>query len=173
MRYFAKEDAVADTHTPDNGGDSDDRGDLDARGELDTRGELGDLLLRVARRLRHATFTALAPMGLSPHQSRALRIIAAEQPVRPSVLAARLRIAPRSATDVLDGLAERGWIERSPDPDDRRATLVSLTESGRELSGQVAATRHEESERLFGNLGADERHRLADLLAILDRPGDG
>ncbi len=153
---------MADTHTPDDRAASGDPADRD----------LGDLLLRVARRLRHATFTALAPMGLSPHQSRALRIIAAEEPVRPSVLAARLRIAPRSATDVLDGLAGGGWIERSPDPDDRRATLVSLTASGRELNDQVAAMRHEESDRLFGRLGEDDRRTLAALLGALDQSGN-
>lgn len=38
--------------------------------------DLGDLLLRVARRLRRSTAEALTPMGTSPHQARALRVIA-------------------------------------------------------------------------------------------------
>ena len=44
--------------------------------------------------------------------------------MRPSVLAERLHIAARSATEVVDALEERGLVERGPDPDDRRATLV-------------------------------------------------
>ena len=36
--------------------------------------------------------------------------------MRPSVLAERLRIAPRSATEVVDALEARGLVERGPDP---------------------------------------------------------
>ena len=50
--------------------------------------------------------------------------------MRPGALAEHLRIAPRSATEVVDDLQERGLVERAPDPADRRATLVRLTEAG-------------------------------------------
>jgi len=136
---------------------------------VDRSDDLGDLFLRVARRLRHATFTALTPLGLSPHQSRALRIIGEFEPVRPSTIAERLHISPRSATDVLDALAQRGWVSRSPDPGDRRATLVFLTDAGRALADEVAALRHEESERLFGHLDANARAALRDTLVRLDQ----
>lgn len=130
--------------------------------------ELADLVLRVARRLRQGTRDALAPLGLSPHQSRALRLIGERQPLRPSELAEHLDIAARSVTDVLDGLLDRGWIERSADPGDRRATLVSLTDSGRELLDRVGAVRRVEAERVFGSLDAGSRDALAGLLGRLD-----
>lgn len=130
--------------------------------------ETADALLRVARRLRTATHAALAPLGLSPHQARALRIIGESGPVRPSAIASRLRIAPRSATEVLDALAERGWVARSADPDDRRAALISLTASGRALAERVTELRREESERLLGVLNADALRDLAELLRHIE-----
>ena len=52
--------------------------------------------------------------------------------MRSSELAQHLHIAPRSATEVVDALEAKGLVARSPDPSDRRATLVSLTDRGRD-----------------------------------------
>lgn len=43
-------------------------------------------------------------------------------------------------TNVLDRLEARGFVERRPNPDDRRSSLVALTRSGRSTAAQVAAT---------------------------------
>ena len=90
-------------------------------------GELGELLMRVARAQRRRWREALAPWDLSPHQARALRVISEHDGVRLSDLAEALHIAPRSATEVADGLQQRGLVERTPDPGDRRAVLLRLT----------------------------------------------
>ena len=78
----------------------------------DDRPELGDLLMRVARTQRRRWREALAPWDLSPHQARALRVVSERDGVRLSDLAEALHIAPRSATEVADGLQERGLVER-------------------------------------------------------------
>jgi DNA-binding MarR family transcriptional regulator len=86
--------------------------------------------------------------------------------VRSSELAQHLHIAPRSATEVIDALEGKGLVERSPDPHDRRATLVSLTARGTRLTEEVRRARGLESERLFDRLSARDR---ADLARILRR----
>jgi DNA-binding MarR family transcriptional regulator len=86
---------------------------------------LGDLLMRVARTLRHRWRAALAPWDLSPHQARALRVVCESDGVRLSDLAEALRIAPRSATEVADGLQERGLVQRAADPSDHRAAATT------------------------------------------------
>ncbi len=82
----------------------------------------GDLVMALARRVRRAHVEALAEWDVTPSQARALRVLAGADGMRPSALADALRIAPRSATEVVDALEERGWVRREPDPTDRRAT---------------------------------------------------
>src|SRR4030095_12810010 len=86
----------------------------------DGTAELSDLLARVARTQRRRWRDVLAPWDLSPHQARALRVVTERDGVRLTDLAEALHIAPRSATEVADGLQERGLVERTPDPGDRR-----------------------------------------------------
>jgi DNA-binding MarR family transcriptional regulator len=128
---------------------------------------LGDLLMRLARTQRRRWADALAPWDLSPHQARALRVVCAGDGVRLSDLAEALRIAPRSATEVADGLQGRGLVERSADPADRRAVLLRPTAEGRRVQREVAAARAADSAELFGRLSAEDRSTLARILRAL------
>ncbi len=64
-------------------------------------------------------------------QYRVLALVAAGDE-RASHLALRLAVGKPTVTAVVDGLAERGFLERRADPDDRRATRLVLTGAGRE-----------------------------------------
>ncbi|GAA3179108.1 hypothetical protein GCM10010531_36350 [Blastococcus jejuensis] len=129
--------------------------------------DLGDLLMRAARTLRRRWRDVLAPWDLSPHQARALKVVGARDGVRLSELAETLRIAPRSATEVADGLQERGLVERTPDPDDRRAVLLRPTDEGRRIRAEVDRARSADSEELFARLSPGDRSTLARLLRSL------
>jgi DNA-binding MarR family transcriptional regulator len=87
--------------------------------------------------------------------------------VRSSELAQLLHIAPRSVTEVVDALETKGLARRSPDPSDRRATLVALTDRGNELSEEVRRARGVESEKLFDRLSATDRDHLTRILRKL------
>jgi DNA-binding MarR family transcriptional regulator len=128
---------------------------------------LGDLVLRVARTLRRRWREALAPWDLSPHQARALRVVGERDGVRLSDLAEALRIAPRSATEVADGLQERGLVERAADPGDRRAVLLRPTEAGRRVQREVDDARAADSAELFARLSAGDRAHLERILRSL------
>ncbi|WP_405165178.1 MarR family transcriptional regulator [Nocardia sp. NBC_01499] len=131
--------------------------------------DLPELFLRAAKRIRRNQVGRLAPLGLTPAQARALRIIGHQQePPRMTALADRLGIVPRSATTVVDALAAAGLVTRAPDPANRRATLVSLTESGLATLARMADARREAAEELFATLSPDQRETLRDLLATLD-----
>jgi DNA-binding MarR family transcriptional regulator len=84
--------------------------------------------------------------------------------MRLSELSDRLRIAPRSATEVVDALEARGLVQRRPDPGDRRATLVEVTGDG---GGVLDAVRGTEAERVFGRLSRADRSHLARILRKL------
>ena len=137
---------------------------------LPATSELADLILRAARRLRAAHAAALDGLPVNPHQAHALRAIARLEPARPSQVAGRLRVARGSATEVIDTLEAGGWVARTPDPSDGRATLLSLTPSGRDLLARVAQARDRGAEGVLGGLSPQERATLTEALTPLTTP---
>jgi len=131
--------------------------------------QLADLLHRLTRRLRRAQAERLAPLGLTPAQERALRMIArGDEPPRMTELADRLGIVPRSLTTVIDALEEAGLVRREIDPRNRRAILLRLTDRGTAVRDDLREARRRAAEDLFAPLSAADRKTLADLLALLD-----
>jgi DNA-binding MarR family transcriptional regulator len=130
---------------------------------------LGEAMGLVARRLRAASLTALAAHDVTPSQVRAIRVLAGQGPggVRAKELAELLKIAARSATEVVDALEAKGVVRRSPDPADRRATRVALTDRGRAVAEEVRRARAAESERMFARLTTADRADLARILHTL------
>jgi DNA-binding MarR family transcriptional regulator len=128
---------------------------------------LGELLVRVTRGQRRRWREALTPWDLSPHHVRALRVVTDRSGTRLSELAEALRIAPRSATEVADALQARGLVERTSDPTDRRAVVLTPTEEGRRVQTEIAAARAADNRDLFARLDADDRATLARILRTL------
>lgn len=128
---------------------------------------LSELFWGVARRLRHQTRQTLSPWDVTPSQSRALNVLMRHGVLRLSELSDHLHIAPRSTTEVVDDLQQRGLVERRPDPADRRATLVALTGAGAEAGRAIAEARQAEAERFFGALSPADRADLGRILRTL------
>jgi DNA-binding MarR family transcriptional regulator len=123
-------------------------------------GHLRLVIVRTARRLRQE-----AGVELSPSLTAALATVGRHGPLTPSELAARERIQRPTATRVLARLEELGLIVRTPDPQDRRSSLVAVTEAGSALLDELRTRKTAFlAERLDG-IDADER-------AVLDRAAD-
>jgi len=128
---------------------------------------LSEAFWSVARRLRHQTHDTLQPWGITPGQARAVSVLMRHGVMRLSELSEHLRIAPRSTTEVVDGLQERGLVERQPDPGDRRATLVTLTAAGGTTGKSIQQARRAEGERFFAALSEQDRAELGRILGLL------
>ncbi|MDI9895623.1 MULTISPECIES: MarR family winged helix-turn-helix transcriptional regulator [Nocardiaceae] len=127
---------------------------------------LSESFMAVARRIRRSHMSALEPFGLNPSQSRALHVLAREQEsMRLRDLAEHLRIVARSATDIVDSLEAAQLVTRQPDPSDRRAVLVTLTDTGRALLDRIDDARRQVSSEMFDGLESAERVELNRLLA--------
>ena len=125
-----------------------------------------DLFVGAMRSLRRRWADAASPFGLTPHQVRALRVIG-RGPLRPGELAEELRVAPRSVTDVVDGLEAAGLLERQPDATDRRAVLLELTPHGSEVLTRVSAARDLASDAWLARLSESDQEELNRLLLLL------
>jgi DNA-binding MarR family transcriptional regulator len=80
-----------------------------------------------------------AGLGLTPGEGRTLAHAARAGLVRQNVLAERLGVEAMTVSTYIDRLEAKGLVERVPDPDDRRAKLVRLTEAASEVLGDVNA----------------------------------
>ena len=130
--------------------------------------ELTERLLRIAHLIRRASLASMAELDLTPAQSRTLRVISkADSPIRMGELAATLGVVPRSATGLVDALEHAGLVQRTVDPANRRAVLVTLTQRGRDMQDRMADARRRAGDGIFGALDTPERRKLADLLQKL------
>lgn len=135
---------------------------------MGTEDTLSDAFRAVSHRMRQTSLESLARWDVTPSQSRALMTLArAGDDVRLSELSAFLRIAPRSTTEVVDDLESKSLLVRRPDPGDRRATLVSLTEKGLAVLHEIRDARGAEAERMFDRLTATDRKDLTRILKKL------
>ena len=131
-------------------------------------GQLESAVMTLARTLRRGWAESIAHTGLAPHQARALRVIAKEEKIRPGVLADRLRVTPRSVTEVVDVLIERDLVRRDLDPSDRRAMILQLTPAGHDLAHEIAACRRAHTDAMLaGVLTPDEESQLVALVEKL------
>jgi DNA-binding MarR family transcriptional regulator len=134
---------------------------------------LADQLHRLTKRLRRAYTQRLTPLGITPAQMHALRIVShakahGEQPPRMADLAARLDVVPRAVTTVVDALENAGLARRVPDPASRRVIRVELTAAGDEAVVGLRRARREAVEELLAPLTRQQRVALSELLAPLD-----
>jgi len=128
---------------------------------------LADALGAVARQLREKSAETLAPWDITPAHLRALRTLSRHGTMRLSELSDHLQIAPRTATEVVDALQARDLVRRRADPDDRRATLVEVTDHGAGILAEIRAAPGSEAGRVFGRLSPADRAELALLLSKL------
>ena len=128
---------------------------------------LSDAFWSVARQLRETSHESLAPWDITPGQFRALRVLRRDGVQRLSELSDHLRIAARSTTEVVDALESRRLVQRRPDPGDRRAVLVELTEHGTTVLDAIREARGSEAERVFSRLSQADQDDLARILRKL------
>jgi len=121
-------------------------------------------IARTARRLRQEGGT-----GLSPSMTAALATIECHGPMTPSELATRERIQRPTATRVLARLEEMGLIARTPDPQDRRSSLVSVTPDATALLAEQRTRKTAFLAERLDRLEAEDRAALERAADVLER----
>ena len=77
-------------------------------------------------------------------------------------------VAPPTLTRIVQALERDGYVERSPDPDDRRAQRVALSTEGRRVITGGRASRIEVLRQRLDTLSAEDLRRLEDALPALE-----
>ena len=122
-------------------------------------------IIRVEQLLMARVEEALAPFELTFARYELLVLLdfsrAGALPM--GKLGARLQVHPASVTNAVDRLEAQGLVERVAHPDDGRATLATITSTGRRRVRRATAVLNE---AVFSDLGWSERD-LRDLFRIL------
>lgn len=139
-----------------------------------TRGASATILEREWGRLRRGQLLSQLRHGVDeserPLQLELLREVAAAGELRASDLAARVYVTKVSISRYVAEMRRSGLLATRPDPDDGRATLLSVTRSGR----QALARRERRRARALSQLcAAWSDEDMATLTDLLHRLNDG
>lgn len=141
--------------------------------EAPTGGDFVAVLHAAMRAVRREADAQLGEDAVAPGQVRLLRVLDRAGGVqRPSALAERLDVSPRSVTSKVDAAERDGYVVRHPDPSDRRATLVELTDRGRAVLARMGDLRATGAGGLLEQLDPAEQRELVRLLRrVAGTPG--
>lgn len=115
---------------------------------------------RAARTLARRFDIALKPTGITSGQFSLLMSLNRPAPAKPAGVAALLAMDRTTLTANLKPLARRGLVEILPDPADRRARLLQLTEAGRIVLGQALPIWRHHHRRVEAQIPDADRLRL-------------
>lgn len=125
---------------------------------------LGFVIHDVARMLRWEFDRRAQTIGLTRSQWSVLAFLLREDGVQQQRLAELMELTPITMTGLLDRLERDGWVERRPDPDDRRAKRIFLTEKVVPVMKKIRALGKEVRKLAVSGLSEDEQQNLVSLL---------
>ena len=141
------------------------------RPDLDTSGlAIVNRIWMLSKLIRRRTRKALRPVDLEMWEFEVLAALRRQGDpfeLAPSVIAKMSMLTTGAMTNRIDRLEERALVERKPDPDDRRALYISLTQKGADLIDRAIEVRAEEAASIVSSLEEPERVELGRLLRTL------
>lgn len=123
-------------------------------------------LLRVFLVNERAFPSAEGRIPYSPHVFKALGFVAAHPGARASQLQSELGVAATTASSLIKRMVNKGWMTRTPHPDDGRAIALTLTQDGAELA---AAIRRQDMRNMAVILSGFDPDEQAAFVAMMER----
>lgn len=136
-------------------------------------------LLSIIDDMRRASFKSTPTtqqkkmLGLTFRQGSAIaqiKLLTTEEPqgVALKTLAGHLKMTVPATSLLVETMVNKGFFERSPNPDDRRAVCIRLSEKGQELCNDVNARLQAEIDRVADVLSQEELDCLAGIADKLE-----
>jgi DNA-binding MarR family transcriptional regulator len=131
--------------------------------DLETARRLGAAISRLMRAATRARAQDAANGGVF-HSMALLVTLMESGPLRSASLADAVLSDPSTISRQVAALVDQGLVVREPDPEDRRATLLAISDAGREAVAQKMRLRDLHLAHMTADWSARDRARLADLL---------
>ena len=126
-------------------------------------------MIRTYDRMQDEVASQLQKHGLTLPQFEVLSSLAVSSCTNQQELAQRLQVTKGNLVGLIDRLTERGWVERHPDPEDRRVNKVRITDAGKVLLEKVYPDQRAAVERMMVRLEGDQVDNLRGLLNKLEK----
>ena len=165
---MAADHAVTDGHHDEvtNQASADNPLMLDA-GQFDVSQEVGFLLRRVQQRVTSLFQQRMKEFDLTPTQFASLCKMAELDEISQNHLGRLVNLDPATNQGVVRRLMKRGLIARRDDPNDRRRSLLRITDEGKSLLSQCLPIASRVSPAILKPLSVEEREQLVDMLKRL------
>ncbi len=109
----------------------------------------------------------LESRGLTRARAFALWEISHRDAITQRELADALKVTPRNVTTLIDGLEKTGFVKRRDHPNDRRAILLDLTSSGKEITDRLKRETQELAKALFAGLSPAKLEEFVETLDLV------
>lgn len=127
-------------------------------------------MIRTYDSMQSEVAAKLQKHGLTLPQFEVLSTLAVSSCTNQQELAQRLQVTKGNLVGLIDRLTERGWVERMPDPADRRVNKVQLTGDGKQVLEKVYPDQLAAVEIMMTKLSLHEVDTLRMLLNKLEAP---
>jgi len=128
---------------------------------------VGFLMSDNSRLLRRAFDRKVREIGVTGPQARLLLTLNRAPGENQGFYAERLEVEPITLCRMADRLEEANMIERRPDPTDRRAWQLHLTDKSRKMVGRLQQKVDSVVDDMLAGLTAEERSEFSRLLAVI------
>lgn len=125
---------------------------------------LATAVARLNRRLRRERRSEL-----TPNQTAVLGTLGRRGPITHGALAEAERVRPPTMTRIVNGLADMGYVTRSPDPADGRQVIVAISDDGESWLAAERKRRDMWLAKRLQELEPDDRDALRNAVDVLER----
>ena len=149
------------------------RADLSSALGMDLPERVMGRLFGLAPRLVEIQDLGAREYGMSYARGRVVAALHALGPVKMRRLSQAVGVTPRTITGLVDALEADGWVERRPDPGDRRATIVALTVAAGSAFARLLQAYRGLAQDLVGDIPEADLQRAVTVIELIADRLDG
>ncbi len=129
--------------------------------------EIGDIQIRLLVSGLPEETSSLLDYNMTLQQLRVFAFVFSRGSAPISKVAEALGIKPNVASGIVQRLVDRGWIERSEDPNDRRVRMLALTDQGQALVDELSRIFLAKTRSLLDRLTEPQLQALRDVFRAM------
>lgn len=129
--------------------------------------QLFEQVMKAPRSVRRKTFEFPFPRPFFVRERLLVIADSYDGAVRQKTLVEELDISPAAVSELVTKLERDEYVKREVDPEDKRATLIKLTDLGKARAAELADERNERFSKAFAALSDKEKDQLLKLLEKL------